>query len=110
MENKRETVTVEAAGHKAEIYAYLTVREAAEVEASYYDGARYVTGAGGTTNFENFNLVRAEFQVKQKTLEKILVSFDGENSGQVDKILSLPKEEFAALFTAITDVLNKKKA
>lgn len=99
MSNTRETKEIEVAGHKLVIKTYLTGRESNEVKAVLFKGIEIEAGAGDKPKVPLANILPQEL----KTLELLVVSFDGIEQNVVEVIQDLPADAYDAVVAKVKE-------
>lgn len=110
MERETNTITTPG-GHKVELYAYLTGREANQIKSAMYSALKMNledAQAGKVSVSEVPGTFIAEQE--QKALGFLLVSIDGTpdlpSGSVVDKLLDLPSTEYDAVIKEVNAIQN----
>lgn len=94
-------------GHKVVIKTYATGREFQMIQDVYLAGTK-INVEQGEVKVDGFN-VGSESKAREKTIELLVVSFDGDTKDVVNKIYDLPYQETEEILKELNEVSGKKK-
>lgn len=101
--NRETKELTSTGGHKVVIKTYLTGRESNEAKAVLFAGITTTAEAGERPKVPLSNIMPHE----RKTLELLVVSFDGTTESPLDLVEDLPSDEYEAL---VSDIKKESKA
>lgn len=94
-------------GHVVVFYAYATGRDFNAIQSCYLEGTK-IQMAGSNPVIEGFDAT-SDFKAKEKAIELLVVSLDGDSTDIVNRVLDLPYGEVAEIQAALDEATGKKK-
>ena len=103
-----------SAGNKIVYKKYITGGESLEIEGVKGEGAKFEMKTNPATQkptpvykgYDHTYVVKA----KKRALEFVLISFNGNIEGAVDRVLNLPQEEYEEIAEILDPIIDKKKS